>query len=78
MIRDRAVADDEDFEESAFERLALGDEIDLLLHRAGIGIDVDRDGFDRVRQIIARGRVPCCKANTPCDSTTRRDRDSRP
>jgi hypothetical protein len=41
--RDRAVGDDEDFEDGAFERVALGDAINLLLHWAGAG-DVGGDG----------------------------------
>jgi hypothetical protein len=45
--RDRAVADDEDFEIGAFRRVALDDAVDILLHRAGIGVNVD---CDEVRQ----------------------------
>ena len=37
--RDRAVADDIDLQAVPF-----GDAIDFLLHRAGVGVDVDRDG----------------------------------
>ena len=40
---DGAVGDDEDFEGGALERVALGDAINLLLHRAGVGVDVDGD-----------------------------------
>ena len=40
---DGAVADDEDFERDTFERMALGDAIHLLLHRAGVGVDVEGD-----------------------------------
>ena len=36
--RDRAVADDKDLQPVPF-----GDAIDFLLHRAGVGVDVDRD-----------------------------------
>jgi hypothetical protein len=43
--RNRAVADDEDFERRALERMPLGHAIHLLLHRAGIGVDVNGDGF---------------------------------
>ena len=43
--RDRAVADDEDLERHALERVPLGNAIHLLLHRAGIGVDVEGDGF---------------------------------
>jgi hypothetical protein len=45
--RNRAVADDKDFQRRALERMPLGHAIHLLLHRAGIGVDVDRDGFLR-------------------------------
>ncbi len=43
--RDRAVADDKDLEINALERMPLGDAIQLLLHRAGIGVDVEGDVF---------------------------------
>ena len=43
--RDRAVGDDEDLEVDALERMPLGDAIHLLLHRAGVGVDVDGDGI---------------------------------
>jgi hypothetical protein len=51
--RDGAVGDDEDFEGNAFERMALGDAINLLLHRAGIGVDLDGDRIRRKRGIHA-------------------------
>ena len=51
--RDRAVADDEDFERSALERMALGDAINLLLHRAGVGVDVEGDHPARLPRVIA-------------------------
>jgi len=37
--RDGTVADDEDFEGGAFERMAFGDAKNLLLYRAGVGVD---------------------------------------
>jgi hypothetical protein len=42
---DRAVADDEDFQRDDLERLSLGDTIDFLLHRAGVGVDVYSNGL---------------------------------
>jgi hypothetical protein len=33
------------FEGNTLERVALGDAINLLLHRAGLSIDVDGDHF---------------------------------
>ncbi len=33
------------FDRGALERMAFGDAIHLLLHRAGVGVDVEGDGF---------------------------------
>jgi hypothetical protein len=38
---DGAVGDDEDFEGNALERMPLGNAINLLPHRAGVGVDVE-------------------------------------
>jgi hypothetical protein len=35
------VGNDKDFEGGAFQGVALGDAIDLPLHRAGVGVDGD-------------------------------------
>jgi hypothetical protein len=43
--RDGTVGDNEDFEGGVLERVALGDAVNLLLHRAGVGVDVDGAGF---------------------------------
>ena len=40
---DRAVGVDEDVEGGAIEGVALGDAINLLLHRACVGVDEDGD-----------------------------------
>ena len=40
-----AVAGDEDFESCALERVTLGDTVDFLLYRAGIGVDINGDEF---------------------------------
>ena len=48
--RDRAVADDKDFKLRALEHMPLGDAINLLLHRAGIGVDIDGDGSRRIHE----------------------------
>ena len=40
---DGGVGHDVDFERGAFERMALGNAVNLLLYRAGVGVDVDRD-----------------------------------
>ena len=53
---DRAVGDDEDFQRDAFKRVPLGDAINLLLHRAGIGVDVDDNG--RSEASVMAGLVP--------------------
>jgi hypothetical protein len=37
--RDGAAGDDVDFEGGALERVAFGDAINLLLHRAGVGVE---------------------------------------
>ena len=55
---DRAVGDDEDFELNAFERVALGDAIDFLLHRAGVGVDVDGDSHLLRPAAVMAGLVP--------------------
>jgi hypothetical protein len=52
-----AVGDDEDFEGGAFERVELGDAINLLLYWAGVGVDVDGDGFRPWRRIHTHGRL---------------------
>ena len=51
-----AVADDEHLQRRALARMALGDAIHLLLHRAGIGVDVEGD-----RALIVSG-----KSSRPC------------
>ena len=47
------VADDKDFEGGAFERVTLGDAIDFLLHRAGVGVDVTGRSFSSAIPIVA-------------------------
>ncbi len=42
---DRAVGDDKDLEPNALARMPFGDAIHLLLHRAGVGVDVEGDGL---------------------------------
>ena len=51
--RDGAVADDEDFEGHTFERMPLGDAINLLLHRGGIGVDEDGNHFCENPPVLA-------------------------
>ncbi len=50
MHRDGAVADDEDLQRHALERMPLDDAIHLLLHRAGIGVDEEGDGLEDRRE----------------------------
>ncbi len=38
---DGGAGDDDDLERSAFERMALGDAINLLLYGADVGVDVE-------------------------------------
>ncbi len=63
---DRAVADDQDFQRHALARMALGDAIHLLLHRAGVGVDVEGDGFGQRVMNLRSIRVQ------PSDASRRR------
>jgi hypothetical protein len=44
---DRRVRNDKDPKRSILERVALGDAINFVLHRTGISVDVEGDGFRR-------------------------------
>jgi hypothetical protein len=42
---ERRVANDEHLQRRALARVSLGDATDVLLHRLGIGVDVEGDGL---------------------------------
>ena len=56
--RDRRIRHDDDLQRRAAQHESLGHAIDLLLHRAGVGIDIEDDGPDMEEGLQERARDP--------------------